>query len=278
FYSIITYTDHVQKIYHPMGGMYRIPLALEGLAAKSGARFHYSREVKNITPRDNGMTLDFGDGELGFEKVVVNADYPHTQTALLGRRIPEYQYSCSVYLLYLGLKRRVEALAHHNLFFSSDLKKNLSQIFRDKVEPEDPSFYVHVPTVTDPSLSPEGKSIFYILVPVSNLKGNRDDILQYESRLRKTVFEKINRVAGVKLEDLIEVEHRFYPQDFIGRYNIKYGATFSLAHNLAQSAFLRPANFDNRIKGLYYVGASTQPGGGLPVVIAGSRIVADLIS
>ena len=278
FYSIITYTDHVQKIYHPMGGMYRIPLALEGLAAKSGARFHYSREVKNITPRDNGMTLDFGDGELGFEKVVVNADYPYAQTALLGRRIPDYQYSCSVYLLYLGLKRRVEALAHHNLFFSSDLKNNLKQIFRDKVEPEDPSFYVHVPTVTDPSLAPEGKSIFYILVPVSNLKGNRDDILQYESRLRKTVFEKINRVAGVKLEDLIEVEHRFYPQDFIGRYNIKYGATFSLAHNLTQSAFLRPANFDNRIKGLYYVGASTQPGGGLPVVIAGSRIVADLIS
>ena len=83
---------------------------------------------------------------------------------------------------------------------------------------------------------------------------------------------------GIILEDLIEVEHRFYPQDFIRRYNIKYGATFGLAHNLMQSAFFRPANFHKKIRDLYFVGASSQPGGGLPVVIAGSRIVADLIT
>jgi phytoene desaturase len=143
--------------------------------------------------------------------------------------------------------------------------------------PSDPSFYVHVPTVTDASLAPQGKEIVYILVPVPNLQSPRDDIASNEERLRKAVFSKINKIIGVNLEDLIEVEHRFYPEDFVSRYNLNYGAAFGLSHNLMQSAFFRPPNFDPQVKNLYYVGASTQPGGGLPVVIAGSKIVADLI-
>jgi phytoene desaturase len=182
-----------------------------------------------------------------------------------------------VYLLYLGLKRKVPGFAHHNLFFSGDLRKNLRQIFTDKTMPSDPSFYVHVPTVTDASLAPAGKEIFYILIPVPNLDGSKDDIADHKQRLRTLVCDKINRIAGINLDDLIEVEHAFYPQDFISRYNIQYGATFGLGHTLMQSAFFRPANYDHKIRNLYFVGASTQPGGGLPPVIAGSRIVADLI-
>ncbi len=197
---------------------------------------------------------------------------------LLGRRIPNYKYSCSVYLIYLGLKQKVSGFAHHNLFFSRDLKKNLNQIFKQKVMPDDPSFYVHVPTVTDTSLAPAGREIFYIFVPVANLEKNKEDISRHEERLRRIVFDKISEKLGSRIEDLIEAEHRFYPKDFISRYNIKYGATFGLAHNLMQSAFFRPANFDRKIKNLYFVGASAQPGGGLPVVIAGSRIVADLVT
>lgn len=192
--------------------------------------------------------------------MVVNADYAYAQSELLGRRLPAYKYSCSVYLIYLGLKQKVKGFAHHNLFFSRDLKENLNQIFKEKVMPDNPSFYVHVPTVTDASLAPEGKEIFYILVPVANLEKNKEDISGYEEKLRRFVFDKISEKLGSRIEDLIEVEHIFYPKDFIGRYNIKYGATFGLAHNLMQSAFFRPPNFDNRINNLYYVGASTQPG------------------
>ena len=278
FYSVISYADHVQKIFHPMGGMYEIPLALQRLAKEYGVKFNYDSEVKNISQNRNSLVINVKEEKLSFDKIVVNADYAYTKSTLLGRRIPNYKYSCSVYLLYLGLKRRVKGFAHHNLFFAQDLKRNLNQIFKDKIIPDDPSFYVHVPTVTDSSLAPMGKEIFYILVPVANLENNKEDILEYEERLRRFVFDKISARLGSRLEDLIEVEHRFYPKDFIGRYNIKYGATFGLAHNLMQSAFFRPPNFDHKIKGLYFVGASTQPGGGLPVVIAGSRIVADLIT
>ena len=278
FYSIISYADHVQKIFHPMGGMYQIPLALEKISRKFGARFNYNAEVKRIRQKDGSVSIEVNGREAVFSKVVVNADYAYAQSELLARQIPKYKYSCSVYLLYLGLKRKVQGFAHHNLFFSQDLKKNLNQIFKEKVMPQDPSFYVHVPTVTDASLAPQDKEIFYILVPVPNLQNLKEDISEYEEQLRRIVFGKINKVLGFNLEDLIEVEHKFYPLDFISRYNIKYGATFGLAHNLMQSAFFRPANFDRKIKGLYFVGASTQPGGGLPVVIAGSRIVADLIT
>lgn len=278
FYSVISYTDHVQKIFHPMGGMYQIPLALEKLAQKFGGKFHYNSEVRKIWKDSNKIKLRLNGLEEGFDKVIVNADYAYAKTQLLGRKIPDYKYSCSVYLLYLGLKKKIEGLAHHNLFFAGDLNKNLNQIFKDQVIPDDPSFYIHVPTVTDESLAPKDKDLFYILVPVPNLKNPQQDFLKEENNLRNIVFKRINQTIGIKLEDLIELEHRFYPDDFIGRYNIKYGATFGLAHNLMQSAFFRPPNFDNKIKGLYFVGASTQPGGGLPVVIAGSRIVADLIT
>ena len=278
FYSIISYADHVQKIFHPMGSMYQIPLALEKMAKKFGTRFHYNTQVKKIKSKSGALIIELDGREEVFDKVVVNADYAYAQSELLGRRLPAYKYSCSVYLIYLGLKQKINGFAHHNLFFSNDLKKNLNQIFKEKVMPEDPSFYVHVPTVTDASLAPEGKEIFYILVPVANLEKNKEDISEYEERLRRIIFDKISEKLGSRIEDLIEVEHRFYPKDFIVRYNIKYGATFGLAHNLMQSAFFRPPNFDRKINNLYYVGASTQPGGGLPVVIAGSKIVADLIT
>ncbi len=278
FYSVITYADHVQKIFHPMGGMYRIPLALEKLAREFGVRFHYNEEVFDIVKPNGSIMVTTGKTHSHVDAAVVNADYAYTQSMLLKRTLPKYQYSCSTYLLYLGLNKKVTGLAHHNLFFAKDLKRNLRQIFRDGVIPDDPSFYVHVPTVTDPSLAPPGKDIVYVLVPVPNLQKQSDVFLKYERAIRSAVFQRVKEQAGVALEDSIETEHRFYPLDFIGKYNIQYGATFGLAHNLMQSAFFRPSNVDAQMKNLYFVGASTQPGGGLPVVIASSRIVADLIS
>lgn len=262
FYSIITYADHVDKIYHPMGGMYMIPKALEKLARKFGAKITYNRQINDLK-------------EVEADKVVLNADYSYAYKNLLKRSLPKFDYSCSVYLIYLGLKKKIENLEHHNLFFSSDLRKNLSQIFREKKYPDDPSFYVHIPTVTDTSLAPSGKDIVYILVPVPNLEAGVDFD---EEKIRQFVFNKINRAAGINLEDLIEVEHRFYPRDFLTRYNIFNGATFGLSHSLRQSAFLRPANQDRKNRNIYYTGASVQPGGGLPPVIASSRIVADMIT
>jgi len=278
FYSVISYTDHIQKIAHPIGGMYQIPLALEKLAKNKGVQFHYDVEVKRIKEKKDSVTLVLQDKEIAYPYAVSNADYAYTQADLLKRSLPDYQYSCSVFLVYLGLKKKIRGLEHHNLFFSGDLRKNLRQIFKENVVPDDPSFYIHVPTVTDPSLAPEGKDILYILIPVANLKNKTSSFFEQEQRLKRIVYDKVKEITGENIEELIEVEHKFYPRDFISRYNIRYGATFGLAHNLMQSAFFRPANQDKKIKRLFYTGASTQPGGGLPVVLASSKIVADMIS
>ncbi len=276
FYSVITYADHVQKIFHPLGGMYQIPLALERLAGKYGARFFYNTEVERIE-QNGSLNIRTTSEKQSADGVVVNADYAYSQRSLLHRAVPRYDYSCSVYLLYLGLKKKVAGCSHHNLFFAKDLRKNLDDIFMTHAVSADPSFYLHVPTVTDPELAPPGKEIFYVLIPVPNLHRDILDIRSYTKTLRSVVFGTINRTFGIRLEELIEVEHEFYPNDFIQRYNIEYGATFGLAHTLFQSAFFRPANRDKAVQNLYYVGASTQPGGGLPVVIASSHIAAGLI-
>jgi phytoene desaturase len=247
------------------------------MAKKFGAKIYYNSLIDKIEQSGNGITLEQGSRQIQTDYAVVNADYPYAQTDLLKRKIPNFKYSCSTFLIYLGLKKKISNLVHHNLFFSGDLDKNLDQIFKDKINPIDPSFYVHVPTVTDPSLAPAGKEILYLLIPITNLENSKENFEDHKLRLRKIIFDKINQLCACNLDDLIEIEEHFYPQDFISRYNIKYGATFGLAHNLTQSAFFRPVNFDKQIKNLYYVGASTQPGGGLPVVLASSRIVANLI-
>jgi phytoene desaturase len=279
FYSVITYADHIQKIFHPMGGMYRIPQVLEQLCVRRGVTFSYNHEVQQVTRQSGGFEVIHPDRADQVDQVVINADYVYSQTQLLKRSVPKYQYSCSVFLLYLGLKQKVKGLDHHNIYFSSDVRTNLDQIFYDHTAPQDPSFYIHVPTVTDASLAPPGKEILYILIPVPNLEMDGQYFSQdVQDNLRRFVLKRIQDTTGVDVEPLIEVEHHFYPRDFIQRYNVAQAATFGLAHSLRQSAFFRPANRDAAYRGLYYVGASTQPGGGLPPVLASSRIVADMIN
>ncbi|MBN3040401.1 MAG: phytoene desaturase [Candidatus Omnitrophica bacterium] len=278
FYSIISYADHIQKIYHPMGGMYEIPKALEKLAEFFGAKLNYNCQVESVAPSGKGYALETSAGSSECDVLVFNADYSYSRNHLLKKVLPDYEYSCSVFLLYWGLKEKVIGPEHHNLFLCSDLKANLEDIFSDRIDENNFSFYLHVPTVTDRSLAPENKDIFYILIPTCNLNKFKGDFSRFEDKLKQAVLKRLNKFYGRNFQELIEVEHRFYPRDFVDRYNIMHGATFGLSHTFRQSAFFRPANFDRDNKNLYYVGASTQPGGGLPPVIASSKIVADLIS
>lgn len=277
FYSVITYADHVQKVYHPMGGMYEIPRALEKMARKKGARLRYSEEVTGVSVKNGGISLETVNGNRQFDFAVANADLPYVKKTLLGKKLPKYRYSCSVYLIYMGISKKLKGLEHHNLFFARDLERNISEIFDTDIISSDPSFYVHVPTVTDGSLAPEGKEILYFLMPVPNLCVNKRGVEGREEALRSMVLDRISGITGEDIESLIETEHRFYPHDFTGRYNILNGATFGLSHNLMQSAFLRPPNYEPAVRNFFYAGASTQPGGGLPVVLASSKAAVNLI-
>ncbi|HQP10979.1 MAG TPA: phytoene desaturase family protein [Candidatus Omnitrophota bacterium] len=277
FYSIITYAEHAQKVFHPMGGMYQVPKALEKLGARLNVNYHYNTEVTKVEDRGAQVRLIAGGREYVYDRVVINADYPYAKETLLGQAPATYNYSCSVYLMYLALNTKVKGLEHHCLFLSPDVRANLDDIFRGHRVPDEPSFYTYVPTVTDPSLAPAGKDIVYILVPVPNFTRGAYAIKEQEEKIREYVFARIKKQTGEDLRRLVLFERKFLPED-LGRYNLKFASAFGLAHSLFQSAFFRPPNFDGRSKNIYYVGASTQPGGGLPPVLAGSKIVADQIS
>jgi phytoene desaturase len=279
FYSMITYADHAKKIYHPMGGMYQIARSLHRLGQELGVTYHLSTEVQNIRQDNGRLAFTAGEKKVTAEQVVVNADYTYTQEQLLQRKsfLPR-KHSCSAYLIYLGLKEKISGMQHHNLFFAKDPKRNIDQIFSGQLIPDDASFYTHIPTHMDPSLAPPGKDVLYILVPVSNLQREQADKAAFEKTLRASAFERISQTIGRPLQELVECEFQFLPADFIERYNLPFGSAFGLAHTLGQSAFFRPSTEDAKLKNLHYVGASTQPGGGLPPVLAGSRIVADTIT
>ena len=278
FYSIITYADHMQKIYHPVGGMYEIAKAVERLCLKFDVKFNYDTEITRIQAQKNNVKLCFDHSVANADFAVINTDYAYAQHQLLKRtRKPPGHQSCSTFLMYLGMKGRIKGLEHHNVFFAKDLKHNLKWIFDKTDELPDISFYIYIPTTTDDTLSPKGKDIVYILVPVPNLSQIVYEKSYFQEKIRETVFNRINEIIKTDIRKMIEVEHGFFPQDFIQNYNLPYGSAFGLAHTLLQSAFFRPPNQDRRHKNLFYVGASTQPGGGLPPVIAGSRIVADML-
>ncbi|MBN1869368.1 MAG: phytoene desaturase [Candidatus Omnitrophica bacterium] len=279
FYSMISYADHALKIYHPLGGMYELARALKKLGSEFGVTFHFNTPVHHIEQNERKWAAAFDHTSRKFDQIVINADYVYAQERLLKRKYRRsLLHSCSAYLIYLGLKQKICNLDHHNLFFSSDPKNNLEEIFQTGQLSEEPSFYVHLPTHVDPCLAPADKDIMYILVPVANMKYQKAAPEVYEHQIKSKVFKRLSKIIGQPLHELIECEYCFYPKDFQERYNLPYGSAFGLAHTLSQSAFFRPPNQDSQFRNLYYVGASTQPGGGLPPVLAGSRIVADLIN
>ena len=179
-------------------------------------------------------------------------------------------------LFYWGVDAPLDGLLHHNVYFSEDFKHNLEEIFKQKVLPDDPAFYVYIPTKTDPGLAPKGKHVLYILVPVPNL----DSQVDWEKavpKMKERVLERMKTVLGADVAKKIETEAVFTPQDFLTRFNLTDGSAFGLSHYFFQSGYFRPHNVSRDVKGLYFVGASTYPGSGVPMVTLSGKLVAERI-
>jgi phytoene desaturase len=191
--------------------------------------------------------------------------------------LKEKKYSCSTFLIYLGLKKQYN-LNHHNIIFSNDYRENIDDIFDKQVLSEDPSFYIQNASVTDPTLAPEGHSTFYILVPVPN---NRSGIKweEIKEEFKSKIIQKIIEKTGFSdLMENIEVEKIITPQDWEEQYNVYIGAEFNLAHTIDQMLYFRPHNKFQELDHCYLVGGGTHPGSGLPTIYESGRITANLIS
>jgi phytoene desaturase len=287
-FSIISFIEHGEGVFHVMGGLSQLGQGMARAAQECGAKVRTSTPVRRVLVENGtavGVELDDGSVESA-DYVVLNADFAHAMTKLVpaaNRRkwtdsyIDSRRYSCSTFMLYLGVNRRYDDIAHHSIVFADDYRQNIDDIARTGTLSADPSFYVQNASVTDPSLAPEGKCSLYVLVPVANNKSGIDWQKQ-AAPFRERVLDLLETRGGYKdLRSHIEVERMITPTDWEQKVDVYRGATFNLAHNVGQMLYFRPHNEFEEFRNCYLVGGGTHPGSGLPTIYESGRISAELI-
>lgn len=279
-YTLMNYVDLVLGEWYPTGGIRAIPSSLETIAKKYGAEIKLNTPVKKIFIENNiakGVLLENGE-KLFADIVISNADVEHTDRKLLPK---EYQTKSdtywesrvlapSAYILYLGVKGKLPQMEHHNLLFTKDWEHGFSQIFKSPEWPDDPSMYICVPSKTDTSVAPEGHENLFVLVPIA--AGLSYDEKFADNYGKKVISEIANYYGIPDLKDRIVVQHSYSVKDFIADYNAFKGTALGLAHTLTQTAIFRPNNIHKKIKNMFYVGAGTNPGIGMPICLISAEL------
>jgi phytoene desaturase len=255
------------------------------VAERLGVEIRLNAPVGRIAFAGRRATGVETDGEhIAADAVVLNGDFAHAVPRLVpdrirgdwsDRKIARARYSCSTFMLYLGVEGTFPRLAHHNVLLAEEYRRNIHQIQSGEL-PDTPSIYVQNPCVTDPGLAPPGHSALYVLVPVPNLRHGCDWSAE-APRYRRLA---LNRLKALGLGDIgprIRHERIVSPQSWQDEFAVGYGATFNLSHDLGQMLSFRPRNRFNDTEGLYLVGGGTHPGSGLPVIYEGARITAKLV-
>jgi len=287
-YTLLAYTELAEDgLYFPVGGTYALPLAMAKVALKIGVEIETGVSVTKIVVED-GKTRGVQLEDKGFysaDIVVSNADLPYTYTDLLAERPAKYseerwkkdRFTCSAFNMYLGTDKLFPQLRHHNFFLGPDYQKNFEMIFDKKLVPENPSFYVNSVTKTDPTLAPEGCDNLFVLVPIPHLSPSTSWDDEHVAKFKEKIYDLLEARGLVGLREHVVVEHIYTPNDWKDRFNLKYGAAFGLSHGLTQVGYFRPPNRSKEVSGLYFVGASTAPGTGVPLVCIGAKLVTEQI-
>jgi len=288
-YTMIHYLEREWGIHYALGGTGAIVQALVRLIEELGGTLHLNAEVSEILVEGRRATgVRLADGSVHkADAVLSNAEIAHTYTQLIpaqyrrrnsDARWRRTQYSMSLFVIYFGTRRRYvdTGLAHHNIILSERYKGLLDDIFRRKRLAEDFSLYLHMPTLTDPSMAPEGCEAFYVLSPVPHLGGDVD--WRHAAKpYRDAIMQFLEDNYLPDLQANIVAEHMIDPLHFRDTLNSYMGSAFSVQPILTQSAWFRPHNRSEDIDNLYFCGAGTHPGAGLPGVLSSSKIAEDLI-
>jgi len=295
--AILCAIGHMQMeegIWYPVGGTRAVPLGLVKLAKELGVVFHTETDVVKIltdepefgqraAKRVNGLVTTRGAVHT-FDAVVSNADAVRTHRELLGGAVARhfdgkrsYEPACSGVVLYLGLNKRYEHLAHHDFVFSRDAHEEFHHIY-DLGEPApDPTCYLAATAASDPTSAPEGGEALYVLVHTPYLRPHHDWTKMFPA-YRQVILDKLKRTAGMEdIEERIVFESALTPQDIHERYRVLNGAIYGISsHGVFQGAF-KPANQIKELKGLYLAGGAAHPGPGMPMVMMSGWIAADAL-
>jgi phytoene desaturase len=285
-YSLLQYTELADGVWYPMGGMYRVTETLVSIAEKLGVSFEYGTPVRQIELADGQATgVVLQDGRhLQASLIVVNADLPYAYRHLLpdrseAQRLEQKKYTCSTIMFYWGVDKVYPQLGHHNVFLGGEYRASFDRIFGEHMLPDQPSFYVNAATRTDPSAAPPGEDSLMVLVPVGHLDDSREqDWEAMRQHARETVLRRLAAEIGVDdLEEHLKFEISYTPRDWQGLYNLTKGAAFGLSHNFTQVGYLRPRNRHAQYHNVYFSGASTHPGTGVPIVLLSARLTTERV-
>ena len=291
-YAMIHYLERQWGIHYAMGGTGALVAALGKLFGELGGKVHFNAEIEEILVdeqrKDRVTGIRLKDGTIhSADHVVSNADVAFTYRNLIpenyrhkytNRRVEGMKYSMSLFVIYFGTKRRYldSGLAHHNIILSERYQGLLDDIFNKQIVANDFSLYLHMPTITDPSIAPEGHENFYVLSPVPHL-GSGTDWTKQAKPYRDKIMNFLEQNYLPDLQANIVAEHVVDPLYFQNTLNSYLGSAFSVQPILTQSAWFRPHNRSEDFENLYFVGAGTHPGAGLPGVLSSSIIVEELI-
>ena len=288
-YSLIHYLERRWGVHYAEGGLGALVNALEKLIYDLGGKIEYNSEVKEIIlqgKRAQGIKL-FDGKTINADYIIANSDISYTYLNMVNQRvlkkysstkIDKMKHSMSLFVLYFGANKDYSdsTLEHHNIILSKRYKELINEIFNGKSLPEDFSLYVYMPTKHDKSIAPHGTSLFYALSPVPNLKAdiNWNKVsLEYSEK----IIDFLEKNYLPDLKNNISIKFHIDPVFFRNHYNCYLGSAFSFQPTLTQSAWFRPHNKSEDIENLYFVGAGTHPGAGLPGVISSAKIVERLI-
>jgi phytoene desaturase len=281
-FSMMPYTELAHGVWYPKGGMYRLVEALMEIARRAGVEFEFDTSVERIEvngARARGVTLPDGH-HLAADAVLANADLPYVYQELLPEkelagRLARKRFSCSVVSFFWGVDQPYKTLGPHTLFLADDYRENFKSIIDELDLPENPSLYVHAPARLDASMAPPGEDTLIAIVPVGHLDENGEqDWGKIRDKARQHVFRRLETLGITDLQDHIKFEVNYTPLSWRKRYNLMKGSTHGLCHNLTQLGYFRPHNRHPRYHNLYFVGASTHPGTGVPTALVSARLAA----
>ncbi|MBL7773333.1 MAG: phytoene desaturase [Chitinophagaceae bacterium] len=282
-YSMMNYADIKLGTWYPDGGFGKLAEGMFQLAKSLGVTFHFQTTVENLEVYNKQISsVKTSKGVFNADVVISSADYHFTETQLLPSHLRNYSdtywerrvMSPSCLLYYIGVKKKVKKLQHHNLFFDADFDRHAKAIYNQPQYPEKPLYYVCCPSKTDPSVAPEGMENLFILIPVAP---GLDDSTAMRNHYYQHVLQRLEEYCGEAIADHVVTCTPYALQNFKDDYNAFKGNAYGLANTLMQTAFLKPKMRNKKVHNLFYTGQLTVPGPGVPPSIISGQLVADYI-
>ncbi|MFC5191728.1 phytoene desaturase family protein [Algoriphagus aquatilis] len=280
-YSLMNYADIALGTWYPKKGMHEIIKGMVQLAEEKGVKIRYSAEVEEIEI-SNGLakSVRLKSGEkIQADVVVAGADYHHVDRHLLNPTYSNYSedywdkrvMAPSSLLFYLGINKRLNNLRHHNLFFDEPLGPHADAIYTNPRWPDKPLFYASVPSITDPTVAPEGMENVFLLIP---LAPDLDDSEEMREKYYHIIMDRLEKISGQEIRSHVIYKRSYAHSDFKSDYHAFKGNAYGLANTLLQTAILKPGLKNKKVRNLYYTGQLTVPGPGVPPSLISGGVVA----